>query len=455
MPQKGGGKKKNPEKEGFQPVADMIISHKTDFEVLTADSLFGFMIIMDVVDNEISEYYGRSKHGFRINVPITKYLLKVSIIDVSQHYLEPIVLDRGRGQNKSSETILNFYREAQLQQRIWLESIVGGKQPICPDVYNVSYDCGALLFDGSRAPFKRRQCKRYPQVHDYLKNYHSRNTSEKIGVIVMEYIPNSIPLHRILSHPDIGDDIKEKAIITAGAQVIRLFMDHLIIHADLHGNNIIVDETGMSYIIDFGIILDLKDTTSIHIGRLAEANLFRDSKHAELNRAQSVRLKIITCSEIFDELERIVMDTVQYFQMYELVDAIKSRDLYLQVIEKYIELSSTIETRMSRKTIDSKIEKGEIELITDAGIGDAIIGQQQFIPPNTVIPSNPPNYIATILRSNATATVPINSASTAATVPIERTIGLSHLNNAIGITKKRKHRLTKRSKNRNKRNKNK
>ena len=139
--QRGGGKKKNKEKMGFTPVEDMITSIGTEFDVLTAESLFGFMVTMDV-PVQYAEYYGRSKGGIKLNSPITKYLLKLSVIDVTQHYLDPIVLEFSRGYNKSSETPHHFYKEALLQQRIWLERIVGGSVPICPDVYSISYNCG-------------------------------------------------------------------------------------------------------------------------------------------------------------------------------------------------------------------------------------------------------------------------------------------------------------------------
>ena len=272
--QRGGGKKKNKEKMGFKPVEDMITSIGTEFDVLTADSLFGFMVTMDV-PREYAEYYGRSKGGFKLNNPITKYLLKLSVIDVTQHYLDSIGLDFSRAYNKSCETPRNFFKEAVLQQRIWLESIVGGSVPICPDVYSISYNCGHALFSRDRnnrhinssASFKRRSVNKYPQVHDYLMKYHTSGGSAKIEAIAMEYIPNSIILDEVMNSHDHSDDFKRRALITAGAQVLRLFLNHSVIHADLHMGNILVDDMGISYIIDFGIVLDLNDLTSPYYDR--------------------------------------------------------------------------------------------------------------------------------------------------------------------------------------------
>ena len=446
--QRGGGKKKNKEKMGFTPVEDMITSIGTEFDVLTAESLFGFMVTMDV-PVQYAEYYGRSKGGIKLNSPITKYLLKLSVIDVTQHYLDPIVLEFSRGYNKSSETPHHFYKEALLQQRIWLESIVGGSVPICPDVYSISYNCGDALFSRARnstASFKRKDVEKYPQVHDYLMKYHTSVRSAKIGAIAMEYIPNSRTLYEVML-PSVDDEaFKRRALITAGAQVLRLFLNHAVIHADLHMGNILVDEMGMSYIIDFGIVLDLKDESSRHYERMVPFRLMesRDRYYADFHQrpnrrdSEGDRADIkTTCHQIMVEIMRAETAIFRRCQMDFLFDELTARDLFYEVGVQYKELSASSGV-MSQKTINKKIKEGEIELITDAGLGDALVQQVPFLQPNCVGPISEDYYVATrlIARTDESekATVPINET---------RTIPLSDRNNAIGITKKKRFRVKK------------
>jgi hypothetical protein len=398
---KGGGKKKNKEKIGFNPVEDMIASIGTEFDVLTADSLFGFMITMNV-EPEHAEYLGRSRNGLKLNKPITEYLLKVSVIDVTQHYLEPIVLDVNMRHNKSSETAHNFYKEAVLQQRVWLESIVGGSVPVCPDVYNISYNCGGLLFSGERNSFKRRSVSKYPQVYDYLKKYHSLASSAKIGAIAMEYIPNSKTLYEVMI-PDVEEEFKRIALINAGAQVIRLFLNHVVVHADLHLGNIIVDETGMSYIIDFGIVLDLMDESSPYYERISPFRLM-DSRARYVSNFQERPNRMepegdrddiaTTCRQIFGELMRAEMTIFRRCKLKYLFEEINTRDLFYEIGMQYKALTSS-SGNMSKRTIDTKIKKGEIELITDVGLGDALVQQLPFLQPNCSHSISDDYYVAT------------------------------------------------------------
>jgi serine/threonine protein kinase len=450
--QKGGGKKKNKEKTGFTPVEDMIKSPDTTFDVLTADSLFGFMVTMEV-SRENAEYLGRSRGGVKLNNPITQYLLKISVIDVTRHYLEPIVLD-GRGHNKSSESATDFCKEAMLQQRLWLESIVGGKVPVCPDVYNVSYNCGNALFRSARqsasstASFSRREVSKYPQVHDYLVRYHNSGSSAKIGAIAMEYIPNSRTLYEVM-YPDVEEAFKRKALITAGAQVLRLFLNHAVVHNDLHLGNVLVDKTGMSYIIDFGIVVDLADATSRYYVRYSPFNLMesRRAYNAFFQEQRPNRMDPegdradieTTCLEIIEKLMRAEKAIFRRCQMDFLYDELKSRNLFYEVGLKYKELSSSSSGAMSQKAISKKIENGEIELITDAGLGEALIQQLPFLQPTYA--SDDASDVETVPLATAyLATAPL--ARTDETIVLPDT----EQNNAIGITKKKRFRVIKRKK---------
>jgi hypothetical protein len=192
----------------------------------------------------------------------------------------------------------------------------------------------------------------------------------------MEYIPNSKPLHDIV-HSEGPEDFKQIALITAGAQVLRLFLDYNIIHTDLHGGNIIVDESGMSYIIDFGMVFDLSATD----GRLSAVKESRERYKRDLsrrpNRLSTVRDSMEvgnTCLQIFEELKLVEQTINGRFQMETLFSELRTRNLYYPVIIKYIELSRSSSGNLPRKTIIKQIEEGDIELINDDGL-NALVEQ--------------------------------------------------------------------------------
>ena len=308
----GGGKKRHTTKQGFKPVEDMIKSVGTDFSILTAESLFGFMITMSV-PSENAEYLGPSANGKKMTTPITEYLLKISVITERHVRLQPILWN-GRSRVKSSEDVISFYREAKLQQKLLLHSIMGGKQPVCPDVYSISYDCGDMLFSSSSsssASTVKRRHLNHPEVYDYLMTRHTEGF--KLGAIAMEYIPNSRSLYSILFGPDIDDAYRNLACINAGAQVVRLFLDYGIIHVDLHAENVIVDESGMAYIIDFGRVLNLDEPDPyelrlVRIKELRRTYLEVLSKRPDRRDATSGQTIKTLCRDIFNELKNIEME---------------------------------------------------------------------------------------------------------------------------------------------------
>jgi serine/threonine-protein kinase RIO1 len=373
---KGGGKKKNPAKRGFQPVEDMMQSIGTDFRILTADSLFGFMVVMDV-SPENSEYLGLTPGRKKMSNPITSYLLKLAVISDTSHYMQPAIrLPDGRPPFlKSSETASNLYKEAKIQQRLWIDSIIGGRIPVCPDVYAFSVDMGDSMFGGehSTASFKSRNEPKFSYCYDFLREksrykYTKHSASEPgpyaIGAIAMEYIPNSRILYDILHDRDLEDMAKNEACIFAGAQVLRLFLNHSILHHDLHCGNILVNEDGMAFIIDFGMVLDITNLTAYETLLLGDIISVRDQFIADLHH-KHVNKKVL-CSHIFTTIREIETKMNGRFQMIALYNELIARDLHAEVVDKYFELSQSESTSMSRAYI--KNQDDAIEMIYDRGL---------------------------------------------------------------------------------------
>ena len=433
----GGGKKRHVAKRGFKPVQDMIKSVGTDFNILTAESLFGFMLTMHV-PSENAEYLGPSASGKKMTTPITEYLLKMSVIKESRVHLDPIVWN-GRPRVKSSETVMSFYREAKLQQKLWLQSIMGGKQPVCPDVYSISYDCGDMLFSSSSSSTSASTVKRrhlnHPEVYDYLMTRHTEGL--KLGAIAMEYIPKSRSLYSILYGPDIDDAYRNFACINAGAQILRLFLDYGVVHGDLHAENVIVDESGMAYIIDFGRVLNLEEPDPyelrlVRIKELRHAYLEVLAKRPDRRDATSVQTLETLCRDIFNELKNIEMEIYHSFQMISLHSFLEdnAETLYYPVMIKYQELSSSVGIGLSRDAITTKIKSGEIELIEDHGL-DAMI--QQTIDAFRARPPPPPPVLVTgVARPADTPTAMLPFTVATAVLPH------SENNTGIGITKNRR-----------------
>jgi hypothetical protein len=449
---KGGGKKKNKGKMGFKPVEDMIVSVGTKFRMLTADSLFGFMVIMDVLPDK-SEYGGLSSTYRSLSRPITTYLLKLAVISSQPfHYLQPAVRIPGGSPPfcKASETPVNLYREATIQQRVWLDSIVGGRIPVCPDVYGFSVDAGDSIFGGAHTTSKygRRDETHFEDCYDFLhaksrvKHAVERHREDyTIGAIAMEYIPNSRILHDILHLGGIFDlEDKTTVCISAGAQVLRLFLDHSILHFDLHAGNILATEEGNAFIIDFGMVLDITNLSRDDIYRLS--TLFAESiqlKQAEFKsqvhaiQHESPSVKAVWCKGMFTFFRLIEEGFNGRFQMNGLNTVLLDYFLHAAVFDKYMELTVSESTSLSRAFIEKKVKSGDLEIIYDEELNTLL---------NTELPPSYPriNTVSGHLFDTPPVLVaPADEHVVAPAVVATATIAdVESFENAIGIHKRKK-----------------
>ena len=127
---RGGVKKRYPEKTGITPIINMLIKGKV--QLLSNSSLSGIVFQL-TVDEEDSEYMDILDGKFAI--PVTDYVFKIAYItktptNINYYYNRKF---------KKAEYELDFLNEARMQQKVWMESISGGRPPLCPSVVDVFF----------------------------------------------------------------------------------------------------------------------------------------------------------------------------------------------------------------------------------------------------------------------------------------------------------------------------
>ena len=287
-PQIGGLKLKNKKKTGFKPVYDMINSDSGNLQLLTYKSLKGFMITVNVIDND-SEYLTLNSNN-KFMKPVTSFILKFAIItpnnDTSLPHYKTI--------SKSSESQDSYFEEAKLQQNIWKKSISGGRPAICPPVANFS------LFDNDNSErllnfLRDKTDSDTKDIFRYLLDYVEKNRNSGIGVIVMPTIENSTTLSDFIRKPNetkfngivINNITKNSAKSHVSAQISRLFLDIGVIHFDLHAGNALIYITPTneikSLIIDFGRASNFMSDVDDDYLKKNEKELFQGMKDEFFN----------------------------------------------------------------------------------------------------------------------------------------------------------------------------
>jgi hypothetical protein len=275
----GGLKLKNPSKTGFTPIVDMINSDGAVLRLLTYKSLKGFMITLDVTEDN-SEYLGLNSR-YRFKNPVTSFILKFAVTASRNDTRLPIY----NRINKLSESMDSYYEEAKLQQTIWIKSISGGRPEMCPPVANFS------LFDNPNSIslcqfFQSKTVGDARNVFDYLYNLMGTNVDYGIGVIIMPKVKTSVTLGTFIYAPPaiVSKELKGEAYASVSAKIARLFVEIGVIHFDLHSGNALVylkpDNTMGSLIIDFGRASNLMNfTTDEYFTRAEKSAIIRDKKN--------------------------------------------------------------------------------------------------------------------------------------------------------------------------------
>jgi hypothetical protein len=282
--QTGGLYLKNVSKKGFKPILDMILHPHSTLKNLTYDSLKGFMVVL-TVDTPQSEYNYLSETSPRtFTKPVTEFLLKLALITETEKNMGRIEnvsqktpVSRGgrkeeeeeEGILKYSETKKSFIEEAKIQQKIWYTSLSNGKEQLCPSIANFSLFTNKnskRLISILKNKTKDEVLKRiiFKWIHDTL---YSDSTTE-LGIITMPLIQKSATFDSYLKSYENGNLPRRDFLMAIESfliQILRLWIDHRIYHADLHTNNSLIykDDDGeiKCVLIDFGRIVDFKEFT--------------------------------------------------------------------------------------------------------------------------------------------------------------------------------------------------
>lgn len=419
--QKGGLKLINPEKTGFKPVFDMINSPNAQLKLLTYKSRKGFIISLTVDEND-SEYLGLVNKKF--TKKITNYILKVTVITPDENTMLPPY----HNILKLSESRESYFNEAKHQQNIWIKSIIGAREELCPSIANFSlidnYDSKLLMNHLIRANASDLDSK---QVFKYLFNVvndYSNNYSGELGIIVMANVENSITLGDFLDLNNgeyldglqINDSERNNAIISVLAKIERLFIDIGVIHFDLHADNALIYVTPTneikSVIIDFGRASNILDDTTDHLltrDEKAELIIMRNYAYDKLfNNKLPIYEKGIVLNEALNKISEtdynvnhrlFVMPTGRY-QIDWHTDLIKDRAHLSQLAKQTYESIRVINENINYSTIKGyirtkKIINFDVPYALNGryhpdGTPEKIPILTQFVANNLIFPTPPP-----------------------------------------------------------------
>lgn len=286
--QRGGLKLKNPNKKGFTPIFDMINSASFSANLLSDDSLKGFMIDINVSEDD-SEYFSMQDGKFR--QPVTSFILKIVVTTETKNK----ILDSYKNLLKASESEDSCFEEAALQQKIWKSSISGGRPEICPSVANFS------LFEKDSAlnllRFLRSKTEGdVKNVLEYLSGQLLGNRNYGICIIAMPKVKNSIKFADFIDSPlntnfyglTINTESINNAYYAVLANIARLFIDFGVIYFDLNSNNFLIFKTSdnqiNSLIIDLVKVSDLNSGFNDDYLRYTEKLKILKQKNAFYNR---------------------------------------------------------------------------------------------------------------------------------------------------------------------------
>lgn len=190
-----------------------------------------------------SNYYDEN------NNPITQFIIKIVSLSEIQRFYDII-----RSQKTSTEKASSFLKEAQVQQSVWKKCILEGRPVFSPSVLNLS-----LFKFGQADSFLKLLKSKTEQDNIILMNFIFITSSSRrdIGVILMPEIENAVNLLDVLF------ENKRTAYINTIVNILELYFFHGIIHLDLHGGNILVqqDNSSRSKLIDFGEIMKINQNS--------------------------------------------------------------------------------------------------------------------------------------------------------------------------------------------------
>ena len=237
------------------------ILDKTDkLELVSASSLTGF--IFKITTNEVKP---------------KSYIMKIVVLAPNDtdnrislfHCIDTV--PPLNNEKKITETEYDFRYEEKIQKYIYHNSIAGNRAPICPKVThsvifgkNISNDFLTLLLNTIENSHNS-EAKSVIDCLLFYFNKKSTNDSFRLGIILMDEIPNCVTFYDFI-HNNKNSEIDKNNKIMAYSyiyyQLIYLFLFIGKINFDMHMDNALVysdNNTIKTTLIDFGRIDDLND----------------------------------------------------------------------------------------------------------------------------------------------------------------------------------------------------
>lgn len=303
-------------KPGFDNVLDMLKSKSAKISCLSYDSLYGFILRLDV-DETDSKYQNLDSHN-DFSEPQTNFIIKLSLVHADHDTSLPIafkysdkdgkemeknkltnevktqkngkemekikrsnevkIQKNGKEMEKFKRSSLkkDFLDEAKVQMDIYAKSIVGGREPICPGIADVQIlnnderniiNFLRLLHEKATdeitikiITYIKRLClKPIDVMYDKIKKKSKLLTFE-LGVITMDIFKDSITLKDYTKKNNNNpNNYNIDIFVNAITQVILLTFTCHYVHHDLHmGNVLVCESTNKTLLIDFGRVSYLK-----------------------------------------------------------------------------------------------------------------------------------------------------------------------------------------------------
>ena len=252
---KGGLRQKNTSISSFQAVMNMIELPGAQLSHIAYKSFSGFIFKLDIPHNpDNSEFFGLNEKSHAFNVPIYSLIIKFAILsDVDENLPDLFMVDDARRYEKRKETLEDFKKECDVQQQVYLKTVIPSGNPVCLAVVDFAY------FDSASTPifleklFKISRTSKARNMLAYLND--NVLNHRRLGMITMELADG----YSEIVHVTDRDELAEKMMYSI-SQLFISFAKLKIMNYDSHMGNILTKpNSAKTFHIDFGRTIDFND----------------------------------------------------------------------------------------------------------------------------------------------------------------------------------------------------
>lgn len=378
----------------FNDISKMIFSKQNELKILSYDSLSGFIYLLKLPhtknNNSNIQFYDINNHNSRFNIPVHEFIIKISVLSSR----DSTSLKQFMNCDKMTMSPNTFHDEAKFQQKAWIESIIGGRDAICPSIANFTLlqQNDALHFFGLLNKYKHTNTKSTEHLlNNYLINimntkhyipsskHNNKIVDDKIGIgfIIMSLKNNATVFENEIFKLKKNINNNKYSLIMTYAMVIsnllRLSLEMKIFHIDFHDRNVLfyndkLTNEKKSIIIDFGRASDIKNiyehdeyfTISEKKSILKQLELFYDQLFTlDIVNNDDYNYKIIHdilyfIKEWIDKANRKQFEirTEKHLPLYWIDTIPYPKETLLMAYNLYKEKVFTISDNISKKTIN-------------------------------------------------------------------------------------------------------